>query len=424
MLRWNSGVFAASSGSRDGGTHDLPLQCDQGDTFACPPTPDWCCTYSDDGHSFQERYEGVIFEAPGSYDFDESYSSFGEGLANSDRVEDNVTEIQKEEEDHYRYQSDRQKISNCNGLSRYFSADDDYKNIYSDAIADEETSDEEFHYDDDSISRQCPKYCSTSREKPREGYKLNNHGSLPAQKDALLITPERRDELRVVLYKKWKHDRLKFDMQPHELALAVTRIKIKWLGEDAALIGTLASEKVKRNTSEAYYKRYRLAAARYRSKLSMARKKINEEFADLREEDKAIMLCKAVGTLKSRTYDHLSNEEKVKITSRQARSIKNALQAGKELNKIACKRMRVPKFDLEELSISQLEVYSRQLIVPNLDAKSSTKALKGFLKMYLGKSDADLEQFSIERHMHYIDLHDNAKREKSIKQKSVLAGRS
>lgn len=174
----------------------------------------------------------------------------------------------------------------------------------------------------------------------------------------------------------------------------------------------------KTNTNEAYFKRYRLFAMRYSRKIGSLRKKLRLEHAEYSVMKTNEALYKEVGTLQTRTYGRWTCGGRYKLSQKEAKAQKKALQAGEMLRKLATEALGHSDYDLKELDMATLEVISRNLsIYPDSDyahaTTASTVALKRFFKNGLGKSDKDLEDFAIHRRDHHIELMQQARKERA-----------
>lgn len=222
------------------------------------------------------------------------------------------------------------------------------------------------------------------------------------------VSPGIRARMREILDRLWEENGLNVQMKPQDLALAVARIKIAWMEADDYVIGTIASEKVRSETDDAdYFKRYRLFATKYSKKIGTVKRQFKDEHPECTEEELCKQLEKQIGTLQSRKYGKESHSNGYRLTARESKAHKLALQAGAKLQEAVCSALGDPHVDMKTLTMAQIELYSRKLSIysdtPN-GRMASTFALKRYLKKYLGKSTKELEDFAMLRSDYQIRL--------------------
>lgn len=267
------------------------------------------------------------------------------------------------------------------------------------SVEDQETE-EEYDFEGEVYGSDLEEEEDDSQDDPVRD--LSNDFAYLSSTKSSRLTPEEDEANKRLFEKGWKARHLSCDMDARDLAMGVVKMKVDLLEYNmASTMGMLASKHVKRYKNRKYWSQYRFWARRYTSILEHKEESIqNKEILtgiEVPLEEKKRILWKRIGTAQMKTYDDWKEHSKKQIFPTEVLAMKKAKLAGKVIESIARDASGNDDLKIEELSIAEIEYYSRSL---NLDytipkeERISKESVKRYLRKCLDKSLNDVDEFS------------------------------
>lgn len=208
---------------------------------------------------------------------------------------------------------------------------------------------------------------------------------------------KRQNRLRGVLMLEWERRGLDFDMDPQELALAVTKIKIE-KGHDKSL-GAIAGSLVRGNASQDYYQKFQILLKNYGNRLLRIRKAVKEDVKIDTDEERIKVLLIKIAEYKTKQYGQPRKHT-------HSTSMADDMQVDQRAKAVWDYFVTVlPEYhknraisDPKNLNVAIIEKYSRDLQVGKLDAITCAGYLKRYMGRVLKKSDDEILRFATLRH--------------------------
>lgn len=212
------------------------------------------------------------------------------------------------------------------------------------------------------------------------------------------------DATKVLFENAWKARSLSLDMEAQDLALGVAKMKIDLYEYDInSAIGNLASNHVKRYKSAKYCSEFRFWTRKYTGAYRKIENTLKEKERNCNElitlGERKKMLESKLNKSQIRTYDDWKRRERYKMHYNEADAMTRAKLAGDKILSIARQALNEPYLEMKNLTIAEIEYYSRGLDKKRTNEGEgedavSRESIKKYLKQYLGKDDKEINEFS------------------------------